>query len=96
MRSLPPHEYLALVDRAAHRPRCEVYAISLRQRLPKIAIPLAVPDPDVALDLQAAFTTAFERGPYAHKIDYQRELSPLLPADLADWARLVVRKAESQ
>jgi hypothetical protein len=85
-RPLPPGDYFALVARSDRRPACDVYAWSLRQPLPKVAIPLLQPDRDIVLDLSALFATTYERGRYARAIDYNAPLSlPLKPEDSA-WA----------
>jgi hypothetical protein len=57
----------------------------LRQRLPRLPIPLRPADRDVVLDLQAVVDTAYDRGRY-DDIDYSRPLQP--PLDPADqqWA----------
>jgi hypothetical protein len=55
-----PYDYLISLNRAQD----EFYRRSLKQRLPKIAIPLAEGDPDVPLDLQAAIAKTYEAGAY--------------------------------
>jgi hypothetical protein len=62
---LPSGDYYALVSRGDRRPDCQVYAWTLRQRLPVIPVPLKAPDPDLAIDLQAVFATMYEKGRYA-------------------------------
>lgn len=84
--SLQPWHYLAAISRATQRDVIAVYPINLRQRLPRIIIPLTAPDPDAVLDLQAVFERAYENGAYADLIDYTRPpKSPLSPDD-AGWA----------
>jgi hypothetical protein len=88
---LPPGDFFAFVSRAGHRPRCDVYAWSVRQPLPRIPIPLLAPDPDVVLDLPALFTTGYDRGRYARWLDYAAPLDlPLAPEDRA-WAEELAR-----
>lgn len=66
---LRPWHYLAVVSR--RRPaRHEVYAIPLQKRLPRIAVPLARKDPDVALDVQTVFTQCWDKGPYPEVLGY--------------------------
>lgn len=48
----------------------EVYPIPLQHRLPEVLIPLANADPDVVLDLQAAFTRSWDEGPYPELLHY--------------------------
>jgi len=67
---LPAGDYYALVSHSDRRPDCDVYAWTVRQRLPSIPIPLLSPDPDVWIDLAAVLATAYERGRYARSIDY--------------------------
>jgi hypothetical protein len=78
-RPLPPGDYYALVSNGDRRPDCDVYAWTLRQRLPSIPIPLLPPDPDVWIDLGAVFATSYERGRYARSLDYTAP--PLIALD---------------
>jgi Protein of unknown function (DUF4058) len=88
-RPMPQGDYFALVARAERRPDCEVYALSIRQSLPAIPIPLRTPDPDVALDLAKVFALAYDRGRYGRTVDYGRPLDlPLQPEDRI-WAEHV-------
>ena len=70
------NDYYALVSRHQRRPRADIYQWSLRQSMPSISIPLEKGDPDVALDLQAAFSATYERVRYDLSINYD---SPLVP-----------------
>ncbi len=81
---MPPGEFCALVSRGDQRPRSQAYAWSIRQPLPAIAIPLRPGDPDVMLDLAAAYSLTYEDGPYDVATLYGQPLAgPLSPADLA-------------
>lgn len=83
---LPPADCYAFVARGSRRPRVSVYPWTLRRRLPTIPIPLVAPDPDVPLDLQAVFTTVYDRAGYDYSLDYRRPVDPpLAEADTA-WA----------
>lgn len=83
--TLPPGDYFAVVARAGHRPRAQVYGWTLRQRLPGIPVPLAGEEPDVMLDLQAVFTTAYDRAGYDYSLDYRRPAEPRLAEADAAW-----------
>ncbi|MDW8029011.1 MAG: DUF4058 family protein, partial [Armatimonadota bacterium] len=61
---LPSGDYFAIVSRSYRRPYCEVYAWTLRDRMPMIPIPLLKGDPDVDLDLQEVFNAVYERAGY--------------------------------
>jgi hypothetical protein len=78
--------YHASVFRAAKPAELAYYPLPLKQRLPRLPIPLRATDRDVALDLQAVLDTAYDRGRY-DDIDYSAPLRPSLdPAD-EQWAR---------
>jgi hypothetical protein len=61
------------------------YPISVRQRLPVIAIPLREQDADVSLDLQAVMQRVYQDGPFA-SIDYRKPPAPPLRDADAEWA----------
>ncbi len=84
---LPEGDYYAIVSRPGTRPKADVYAWSLRERLPVIPIPLRGDDPDVSLDLQQAFTTVYDRARYQLTLDYTAPLAPPLSKADAAWAR---------
>ena len=66
----------------------DVYGWTLRNRLPVIPVPLADDDPDVPLDLQAAFTTTYDRVGYDYALDYRSPVKPPLDAAAAEWVRI--------
>jgi len=81
-----PWHYVVSVSRAGRREQFEVYLRTLRERLPRVAIPLRAPDRDVVLDLQAVFERCYEHGAYGDLIDYRGDPEvPLSPEDAA-WA----------
>lgn len=64
-----------------------VYPIQLDERLPEIAIPLLPGDPDVTVDLQAAFDRSYDTGPYRRRVRYAESTPvPPLRAQRAEWA----------
>ena len=88
------YDYLTNVNRAeGRRERFEVYPTLLANRLPRIRIPLADDDPDVALDVQAVLAQVYEAGSYAHLIDYGRPCKPPLQGREAAWAEELIREA---
>ena len=67
--------------------RRELYPIRLRDRLPRVGIPLLAPDPDAVLDLQAVLEEAWAKGAYGDRVERARPPEPPLAADDAAWAR---------
>lgn len=84
---LPPGDYYAFVGRVGKKPRCHVVAWSLRAPLPPIDIPLLAPDPDLPLNLQAVFQTAYEPALYHRRLRYDQPLEPGLNPGDESWAR---------
>ena len=90
-RIAPPFQYpaahfTALVARAERPGVCDVCSWNLRDRLPRLGIPLKPPEADAAVDLQEVFDRAFDQGGYADTVDYQQPPSvPLSETDLK-WA----------
>jgi hypothetical protein len=90
---LPPADHYAFVSREPRRPRADVYRWSLRQRLPVIRVPLAGNDPEVSLDLQAAFDLVYDRAGYDYSLDYRHPVEPSLSEEDAAWAQQLVALA---
>ena len=89
---LPPCDYVALVSRGNRRPIAQVWAFTLRHRLPIIPIPLAGQDSDISLDLQKAFDSAYDRAGYDYSTDYRAALeTPLTTVD-EEWMTQVLGK----
>jgi hypothetical protein len=91
---LPPGDYYAFVSRRPNRPHVDVYSWSLRCPLPAVPIPLGPSDADATLDLQAAFTAAYDAAGYDYSLDYSRPVEPPLSAEDAAWVQEVLQQAE--
>ena len=62
-----------------------------------LAIPLLPPDPDVLLDLQAAFDRAYDGGPYRKGIYYGEDpIKPALRPEQTRWVESILRPAEPE
>ena len=76
---LPEYDYAVTVTRATAPDRYEIYTATLAKRLPKFKVPLAPDDRDTLLDLQAAFSRAYDLGSFAAQIDYKGPPPPDVP-----------------
>ncbi len=86
------YNYLVSVNRAVgNRGRFQFYPHKLRDRLPRIGVPLAGDDPDVPLDLQAGFARVYEDGAYHDRVDYAKPCHPPLSSDDQAWAADLIR-----
>ncbi len=97
--ALPPGDSYAIVSRAPRRPRADVYAWRLKDRLPTVPVPLAQGDPDVAIDLQQVFETVYDRAKYDLTLNYTLPLVPPVGEATARWVSAMTstrqgRKAE--
>jgi hypothetical protein len=83
----PAGDYYAIVSRGHKRPKIDVFAWTLRDRLPTIPIPLKRDEPEVPLDLQQVFTTVYDRARYQLSLNYSaRPSAPVSEAD-SGWLR---------
>ena len=92
------YDYLVCVNRAyGIRDQYELYLRGVRERLPRVRIPLADGDPDVAMDVQAAVAQVYDGGAYDQRIDCHAPCRPpLRPADQAWVDELVGKPAEGR
>jgi hypothetical protein len=87
----PSGDYYALVARFDRRWECDVYAWSVRDRLPTIPIPLLPEDGEVGVDLAAVFATTYERGRYARSLSYGGAAPISAKAETAAWIEQQVK-----
>lgn len=82
---LPPAPYYVFLSRYDRRPRTQVWAVPLQDPLPCVPAPLLPPDPDVALDLQAAVDACFALVGYERLLDYRSAPPAMLSAADRAW-----------
>ncbi len=91
--TLGDFDYLISINRShgdqyeASRTRFEFIARKLREPLPTFGLPLVPPDPDVALDLQAALERVYEEGSYMLRIPHEQPCLPSLSTSDQQWAQ---------
>lgn len=89
-------DYLVCLHRGGQGGRFEVWATTLRQRLPRIRVPLDHGEPDIVLDMQAVFDRCYDEGAYARRLDYRGDpLTPLSEADRT-WAAALLHERPRQ
>jgi hypothetical protein len=86
------YDYLVCLSRADQRSVCQVWGFTLRQRLPRVRVPLAADEEDVVLDLQEVLDRVYDEGAYADDTDYT--LDPVVPLRQADaeWTDALLRE----
>lgn len=90
---LPVGDYFAFVSEISHRPQASVYAWLLNQPLPTIPIPLAEGDPAGQLDLQAVFTSTYDRAGYDYSLNYDRPVEPPFDESHRTWVQRILSGA---
>jgi len=94
LRHLEPFYSIISIWRGAKPRRYEVYPIRLRQRLPRIGIPLLPEDRDVVLDVQAVFTQCYDNAAYWKDIDYTQPPPVMLTPEDEAWRQEVIASAQ--
>lgn len=85
-------DYLVSLSRAGLRGRWAAWPITLRQRLPRIAVPLLLEETDIPLDLQALLEKVWDLGGYSRILNYSRPPRPPLEDRDAAWAEDLLRE----
>ncbi len=70
----------------------ENQCINLRERLPRITIPLAGGDPEVVVDLQAILNRVYQEGRYPLLLDYTANPPVELPPDDMEWLDALLKE----
>lgn len=87
-----PHcDYSVMLSRVDDRPRAGFWPIALPDPLPRVPVPLRNPDPDAAIDLQAALHRVYDRFGYEDFL-YDAAPQPGLTAEQAAWAEAFLPK----
>jgi hypothetical protein len=67
-------DYIVSLHRITDRYRCSFWLNRLTEPLPEVRVPLLPDDPDVFLDLQAAYRSSYLSGRFYEDIDYSQPL----------------------
>jgi hypothetical protein len=82
---LPSGDYYVIVSRAQSRPYCDVWPWSLQEPLPQFVLPLISPEECVEVDLQAVYSSVYERVGYEQALHYEFGPIPPLSDEDARW-----------
>ncbi len=78
---VPPAPYYITLSRGNLRPKVDIWALQLKDPLPRLPVPLREPDPDAVLDMPKVIGAVYEQGGYDMLIDYRK---PPPPPKLSD------------
>jgi hypothetical protein len=88
---VPECEYCVVVSRVEERPRAGIWPVGLKDRLPKIPVPLRPPHPDAMLDLQLLLHQVYDASGYDDYL-YDSEPHPPLTTAQSAWAESLLTK----
>jgi hypothetical protein len=91
LKELSEWDYLVSLSRARKRKRWQVWPIALKDRLPRILVPLANGDPDVVVDLQSILNRVYEEGVYETEVDYREDPAVPLKPHQTRWAAKLLK-----
>lgn len=84
--------YMVSVSRPAKRTRVEVYAIPLRERLPRCKVPLLPEDDDAVLDLPTILARCYQAGGYHMLLDYNKPPPVSLSKAEEEWMEALLKE----
>ncbi len=84
--------YAACLRRWDANRTMEAWAVSVRQRLPRVSVPLTAEFPDAVIDLQAAFATMYSSSGFDRRVDYTKPPVPVLTPEEETWADALLRE----
>ena len=84
-------DYIVSLHRGLSGPKFEVWPGTVRERLPRIYVPLDESQPRIPLDLQRLFEKSYDAGAFGWRVDYQKEPEPPLSKQDAAWADSLLR-----
>ncbi|MGB3508494.1 MAG: DUF4058 family protein [Microcoleaceae cyanobacterium] len=70
--------YRILVSGGKQRPKADLYAFNIQNKIPEFPLPLRPEDTETIIDLQALFANIYDIGGYDLKIDYSQQPVPEL------------------
>ena len=91
---IPATPYIVTLHRAGKGSHFDTWPVSLREPLPRVAVPLTDEYPDLILDMQEALTQAYDLGGYWRGIEYRDDPAPPLAPEDAAWADSLLREKE--
>ncbi|NEO82965.1 MAG: DUF4058 family protein [Spirulina sp. SIO3F2] len=80
-------QYRILVSRDHQRPKADLYAFGVRDRIPDIPLPLTPNDPEPVVELQMLLEDVYGRSGYEYFLDYQEDLNIFLEEEDRKWLK---------
>jgi hypothetical protein len=87
-----PWDYVVCLHRGGEGDYFRTWPVTVRERLPRILVPLADEHGDVVLDLQAMFQRCYDESGYNRDLDYTQEPAVPLTSEDAEWANTLLQQ----
>ena len=84
-------DYRILVSRRERRPQAQLYAFSVRQKIPEFLLPLQSEDNEPIIDLQHLLNQVYDQAGFDLAIDYSQKPIPSLKSKDRNWAEELLR-----
>lgn len=84
--------YRVLISRADKRPKADLYAFNLQNKIPSFSLPLCEEDVEPVIDLQTLINELYHRTGYALIIDYSQEPIPKFSEADATWLNALLQE----
>lgn len=88
----PEADYYILTSKAVDYPTADLWAFTVRDRIPVFPVPLKPEDNAIPLDLRACLDKAYDESRYGAHIDYTQAAEPALRTPDAEWANELLKK----
>jgi hypothetical protein len=85
-------DYVVCLHRAQSRGSYDLWPFVVRNRLPRVGVPLTEEMPDTILDLQGVFDRCYDDGPFQRLVNYREEPEAPLSVDDTAWADDLLRE----
>ncbi|MDJ0730176.1 MAG: DUF4058 family protein [Crocosphaera sp.] len=87
-------DYRIVISRSDRRPKAELYAFNLAQKIPSIPLPLQPEDEEPLIPLQDLLHSLYEKGSYDLAINYQKQTLEDLSENDQTWINNLLKQKE--
>ncbi len=84
--------YRILISRGNTRPKADLYAFNIQQKIPVIPIPLKPEDSEPLIDLNNLLNSIYDKGSFDLDLDYSKNPIPPLNGNDLDWLHQLINK----
>lgn len=83
--------YRILISNSNYRPKADLYAFNIQQKIPIFSLPLKPEDSEPLIDLNSFLNSVYEKGSYDLEIDYNQNPIPSLGEEDLIWTKNLLK-----